>query len=305
LQESYQQLETILGSFLPEEQSWQIDQGKKTLNAMLGISIDDLIVALGRQLLIFEESSARGIMPAAVVAISGGNPQVIENSVIRLFPFLQILARSSGVSVSLRSHSVEIKDTKYKIGYIQTANLEAPITPAWTTYDGNLLMALHPTVLEQVLHRVTAEDREHFIIPDDFKHPLILCVRPAISYSFIDVEEVLRWSWPTLVPILQYGIGKNKLPIDTVAMPSAYLFKDWKLQNKSWIDEDGYRSTSNTPVPLGIDGFGGLIFDFIATTLERNGPRDVISEEEAEDPFAEDPVVEEALEKPETEKKPL
>ncbi|NRA74645.1 MAG: hypothetical protein HRU16_01780, partial [Planctomycetes bacterium] len=69
----YRQLQTTLEAFLPEDQMWQIEQGKKTRGALIGTSIDDLVAAFGDHLLVFEESAARGIIPGLVVAVSGGN----------------------------------------------------------------------------------------------------------------------------------------------------------------------------------------------------------------------------------------
>lgn len=283
----YQQLQSTLEAFLPEDQMWQIEQGQKALGALLGIPIDDLIAAFGDHFLIFEESSARGIIPAAVIVISGGNPQLIEKLVFQQFPLLQVMLRSSGIAIARRVHEIEFKGEKLSIKYLQTSKAGSRVSPAWANIDGNLVVALHPTVLEQMCHRLEGDDQQSFQIPSISEGTVIASERNPFSYGMIDTGELFEWLWPSLVPEIQKLIDENSLSLEATAIPSAHLFEGWMFECRYWLDEEGLRQTSTAPLPIGNEGLGGLLLEFImiVAEMQQSSPASF----ENEDPFADEP----------------
>ncbi|MEC9476722.1 MAG: hypothetical protein VX764_06770 [Planctomycetota bacterium] len=297
----YQQMQSTLEAFLPEDQMWQIEQGKKTLGALIGVPIDDLVAALGNRLVIFEESTARGIIPGAVMVVSGGNPDLIEKLVVQQFPLLKLAMRSSGASLALKSHGIEFKGEQIAIKYIQMSNSGSRITPAWANINGDLVVALHPTVIEQMCHRLQGDDPDSFQIPPVKQGLVTANDHPPFSYGLVDIGEILEWIWPTLVPEIQRLIDENKLNLEASAIPSAHLFEGWQLEFRYWLDDAGLRQTANGPIPIGNEGWGGLLLAVVMLTaeLQESGPVGF----EEEDPFAEEP--DEAEETETEEKEPL
>ena len=54
-----------------------------------------------------------------------------------------------------------------------------------------------------------------------------------------------------------------------------------------WLDEEGLRQTSTAPLPIGNEGLGGLLLEFImiVAEMQQSSPASF----ENEDPFADEP----------------
>jgi len=297
----YRQLQTTLEAFLPEDRMWQIEQGKKTLGALIGTSIDDLVAAFGDHLLVFEESAARGIIPGLVVAVSGGDAELLENLMLRQFPLIQLMARSTGIALARRTHEIVFGDKRQTIHYLQTSGAGSPFSPAWTNMGGKLILALHPTVLEQMFHRLEGDEKGTFRIPSSANGAALSSDKAPFCYSMLDVGELLEWVWPSVVPGIQALVDENGLNLDSTAIPSAHLFEGWQIQSRAWIDEEGYRASTTAPFPIGAEGLGGLLLEVLTVAVETQ--RNAMAEMESRDPFAEEPAIDTGEDAPEEPKK--
>ncbi len=262
---TYNQLTRSIESLFPEEEVWKVEQGKKTLQAVLGTSIDDLLAAAGHRITFFEESTSRGVLPGIVCSVAGANADLFGNIVRKQLPVIQMLSGNRRGQWQLRT--LEIPDDGEGAGkvihYLDTGSVTGPVTLSWTSIDDELLLALHPTVLEQTIARLDTRTDEtpRFEIPG---FPIDSTQDQCNGMLSLDVGGALEWIWPSVVPVLQLKISEGIPGLDAGAIPPAHLFQSWKIHGRSTVDGSGYREALVSPAPIGVEMLGGALLGLLA-----------------------------------------
>ena len=257
---------------VPEEDRWQIDQALRTAEALMGVDIEELFTAIGDRVLIYEETRARGLVPALVISLSGGEPKMIEQAVRQMGLMLATLSGEFGV----RLEEKKLETRHGLVRWFQLFGAPVPVAPAWTIRDGELLVALHPTVIEETLR--PREDGEAGSAID-----LAAVANEAGSANYptsllsFDIGELMKVVWPTLIPGIQTLLGESVrlgVPLDASVLPPASAFEEWQVVCVSFDDENGSRGFLRTPFSLLKESAAGL--PLLALALPR-----LIAEEEA------------------------
>lgn len=267
----YQQLLESIEALFPPEQTWKVEQGRKTIEALIGVPFDDIIAALGDRITVFEETSARGLIPGFVISIAGADAKLMNEIIRTKLPMISLLTGSARTRLTLGSLEVPFRESGQLIRYMQSSARDNPVVLAWTEIDGEMLFAMHPTVLEQLIHRIEtrSDDSDRFQIPDLVSGSCQIPEGAANGAGLIDLGALLEWSWPTIVPELQKMLSRKGGQFDAASIPSAHLFEDWKVEARMWIDESGFRATKTSPLPMGPEFLGGMILGMTAAFMEQ------------------------------------
>ncbi|MDE0960933.1 MAG: hypothetical protein OSB09_09140, partial [Planctomycetota bacterium] len=267
------QFEESLESLLADDVKWKVEQGKKTLQALIGTSVEKLVAALGHRITIFEEPTARGVIPALVMTLAGADVERWNQLLGKPLSMLQMLAGSSGIRWNLQTLDLPQRESPVEpIRYLQILGLDSPVVPAWTAIGDELVFALHPTVLEQLLHRLETRsaDSGRFQLPTMVAGATQESPQGPNGICMVDAGAFLQWSWPTIVSAIQSISEQASFPIDAASIPPAHLFEEWKMTGAMWIDESGFRSTKTTPLPTGPEFIGGFILGLISAKDDHN-----------------------------------
>lgn len=267
----FEQIEEKLVSLLTEDVKWKVEQGKKTFQAMIGTSVEDLVAAFGHRITLFEEPTARGIIPGLVLTMAGADIEQWNRLLAKQLPLIQLLIRSSGIRCSLQSLDQPLHEGQVEpIRYLQILGLDSPVVPAWTAIGDELVFALHPTVLEQMLHRLRTRgaDSGRFQLPTMVAGATQESSVGPNGIGILDAGALLQWSWPSIVPAIQSISEQASLSIDAASIPPAHIFDGWKMTSAMWIDQSGFRATKTSPLPTGPEFIGGLILGLISATAD-------------------------------------
>ncbi len=266
----YQQLLESIEALFPPEQTWKVEQGRKTIEALIGLPFDDIIAALGDRVTVFEEPSARGLIPGFVISIAGADAKMMNEIIRTKLPMISLLTGSARTRLTLGSLEVPFRESGQLIRYMQSSARDNPVVLAWTEIDGEMLFAMHPTVLEQLIHRIEtrSDDSDRFQIPDLVSGSCQIPEGAANGAGLIDLGALLAWSWPTIVPELQKMLSRKGGQFDAASIPSAHLFENWKVEARMWIDESGFRATKTSPLPMGPEFLGGMILGMTAAFID-------------------------------------
>jgi len=267
----FEQIEESIVSLMPEDVKWTVEQSKKTIQALIGTSIEDLVAAFGHRITLFEEPTARGILPGLVMTLAGADIEQWNRLLVKQLPFLQLFTRSSGIRWSLQTLDLPLREGQGEpIRYLQTLGLESPVVPAWTSIGDELVFALHPTVLEQMLHRLETRgaDSGRFQLPTMVAGATQQSPVGPNGIGMLDAGALLQWGWPSIVPAIQSISERASLSIDAASIPPAHIFDEWKMTGAMWIDESGFRSTKTSPLPTGPEFIGGLILGLISASAD-------------------------------------
>lgn len=267
----FEQIEEELVSLLADDVKWKVEQGKKTFQALIGTSVENLVAAFGHRITLFEEPTARGIIPGLVMTLAGADSEQWNRLLAKQLPMIQLLIRSSGIRCSLQTLDLPPHEGQVEpIRYLQLLGLESPVVPAWTTIGDELVFALHPTVLEQLLHRLETRgaDSGRFQLPTLVAGATQESAIGPNGIGMLDAGALLQWSWPSIVPAIQSISERASLSIDAASIPPAHIFDEWKMTSAMWIDESGFRATKTTPLPTGPEFIGGLILGLISASAD-------------------------------------
>ena len=267
----FEQIEEKLVSLLTEDVKWKVEQGKKTFQAMIGTSVEDLVAAFGHRITLFEEPTARGLIPGLVLTMAGADIEQWNRLLAKQLPLIQLLIRSSGIRCSLQSLDQPLHEGQVEpIRYLQIRGLKSPVVPAWTAIGDELVFALHPTVLEQLLHRLETRgaDSGRFQLPTMVAGATQESSVGPNGIGILDAGALLQWSWPSIVPAIQSISEQASLSIDAASIPPAHIFDGWKMTSAMWIDQSGFRATKTSPLPTGPEFIGGLILGLISATAD-------------------------------------
>ena len=267
----FEQIEEKLVSILTEDVKWKVEQGKKTFQAMIGTSVEDLVAAFGHRITLFEEPTARGIIPGLVLTMAGADIEQWNRLLAKQLPLIQLLIRSSGIQCSLQTLDLPLHDAQVEpIRYLQIRGLDSPVVPAWTAIGDELVFALHPTVLEQMLHRLRTRgaDSGRFQLPTMVAGATQESPIGPNGIGMLDAGALLQWSWPSIVPAIQSISEQASLSIDAASIPPAHIFDEWKMTGAMWIDDSGFRATKTSPLPTGPEFIGGLILGLISANAD-------------------------------------
>ncbi len=227
-------------------------------DGFLGFRLEqDLIANLGRRFLIFEEPTSSGIIPGICWVLRPNDGETIEMCVRRVTTSLGAIAGLKGIGVSVNERA--------GISFIETSGAPSPIAPAWAARGDRLLLALHPAVLEEVLHRVDAPDaRERSILAN----PDFLSGRTRIAHDqhglfYTDTPAVVAELYPTLLPFLQAGVaglGGQVTGLSAGQLPPPYM-----VNERMFGDIHGYRRTgdgwlweAHGPLPFTLPDLGSF-----------------------------------------------
>ena len=267
----FEQIEEKLVSLLTEDVKWKVEQGKKTFQAMIGTSVEDLVAAFGHRITLFEEPTARGLIPGLVLTMAGADIEQWNRLLAKQLPLIQLLIRSSGIRCSLQSLDQPLHEGQVEpIRYLQIRGLKSPVVPAWTAIGDELVFALHPTVLEQLLHRLETRgaDSGRFQLPTMVAGATQESSVGPNGIGILDAGALLQWSWPSIIPAIQSISEQASLSIDAASIPPAHIFDGWKMTSAMWIDQSGFRATKTSPLPTGPEFIGGLILGLISATAD-------------------------------------
>ena len=266
----YQQILESIEALFPPEQTWKVEQGRKTIEALTGVPFDDIVASLGDRVTVFEESSARGLIPGFVISIAGADAKLMNEIIRTKLPLISMMTGSMRTRLTLGSLEVPLRGSGQLIRYMQSSARDNPVVLAWTEIDGEMLFAMHPTVLEQLIHRIETRsgDSDRFQIPALVSGACQIPDGAANGAGLIDLGALLEWSWPTIVPALQKMLSRKGGQFDAASIPSAHLFESWKVEARMWIDESGFRATKTSPMPMGPEFLGGMILGMTAAFME-------------------------------------
>lgn len=224
---------------------------------------EDLLASIGRRFLVFEEPSASGLLPGLCLVMRPSDPAAVESCVKRLVASAGALAGMKGVTVVARERG--------GISFIETSGAPVPIAPAWALRGERLFVALHPTLLEEVFHRLDAPDaRERSILADeDFRRVRARIGRDQHGIFYTDTASAVREFYPYLLPLLQAGIaalGGEVSGLSAMQIPPPHLIGD-----RLFGDIHGYRRTADGwlweahgPLPFCLPDLGGATVALLA-----------------------------------------
>lgn len=256
LADSWDWMKSLLEMNTPEENRWQIDQTLKAVKATLGVEPRDLYTAIGDRILIYEETRARGLVPALVVSLAGGEPALIEQSVRQMG---QMVSMFSG-EVGVRIEEKKLDTGNGLVRWFQVFGQPVPIAPAWTIRDGELLIALHPTVIEETLRPREDGMAGSAIDLAALASEAGSSVHPTTAMS-IDIGELMKEVWPSLTYGIQSLLGESVrlgVPLDASILPPASAFEDWQVVSVYFDDATGSRGFIRTPFPSLGECWAGL-----------------------------------------------
>lgn len=233
-------------------------------DGFLGFRLEEeLLASLGRRFLIFEEPSASGLLPGLCLVIRPADSASMQNCVRRLTASLGALAGMKGISVVARERG--------GISFVETSGAPMPVAPAWAVRGERLFLALHPTVLEEVFHRLDAPDaRERSILAsEDFRRARGRIGRDQHGLFYTDTAAAVREIYPYLVPLLQAGVaalggevnGLSAMQIPPPHLVHGRLFGDIHGSRRTG---DGFLQEAHGPLPLCFPDVGSAAFLVIA-----------------------------------------
>jgi len=233
-------------------------------DGFLGFRLEEeLIASLGRRFLLFEEPTASGLLPGLCLVLRPTDPAVVQNCVKRLTASAGALAGMKGVSVVARERD--------GISFIETSGAPMPVAPAWASRGDRLFLALHPTILEEVFHRLDAPDaKERSILADeDFRRVRGRIGRDQHGLFYSDTASAVRELYPHLLPLLQAavaGLGGEVRGLSAMQIPPPHLIGD-----RFFGDIHGYRRTAegwlweaHGPLPFCLPDIGSATLALIA-----------------------------------------
>ena len=223
---------------LDPEAGRQIRSMQAFADGFLGFRLEeDLIANLGRRFMIFEEPTTSGILPGLCWVLRPNDGESIEMCVRRVTTSLGAIAGMQGIGVSVGERS--------GISFIETSGAPNPIAPAWAIRGERLLLALHPAVLEEVLHRVDAPDaRERSILANaDFQAGRKRISGGQHGLFYTDTPAAVADLYPTLLPLFQAGVaglGGQVTGLSAGQLPPPYM-----VNERMFGDIHGYRRTND------------------------------------------------------------
>lgn len=237
----------------------QVRSFKAIADGFLGFRIEeDFLASLGRRFLVFEEPTATGLIPGLCIVLRPNDGQKVQNCVRRLTTSLGAFAGIKGVGVSVQERG--------GVSFIETSGAPVPIAPAWATRGDRLFLALHPTVLEEVLHRIDAPNaRANSILAnDDFKAARKRISADQHGIFYTDTKEVVSDLYPIALPLFQAGIAA--LGGQVPGLSAAQLPPPYVVNERMFGDIHGYRSTddgwvweAHGPLPFTLPNLGSLV----------------------------------------------
>ena len=237
---------------------------KAVADGFLGFRIEeDFLANLGRRFLAFEEPTTSGLIPGLCFVLQPQDGETLETCVRRVTTSLGALARMQGAEVTIREHG--------KISTIETAGFPNPLVPSWATHGERLLLALHPTVLEEVLHRVEgAGSVERSILAN----PDFIAARGRMHENlhgvfYTDTPDVVASVYPTVLPALQAGIsmlGREVPSLRAAQLPPPFMVNERMFGDIHGYhrDADGWHWEAHGPFPFTVMDYGSDSIFFLS-----------------------------------------
>lgn len=242
------------------EVSRQLRSFQALADGFLGFRVEeDFLASLGRRFLLFEEPTASGLIPGLCLVLTPKDPGQIQDCVKRLTTSVGAVAGATG------GVRVRVEEER-GVSFIETAGAPIPIAPAWATRGDRLFITLHPTVLEEVLHRVDAPDarRRSILANEDFLAATRRIGSQQHGIFYTDTAGVIRDLYPLTLPLLQAGIAALGGEVD--GLSAAQIPPPYVVNERMFGDIHGCRRTgdgwlweAHGPLPFTLPDVGSTV----------------------------------------------
>ncbi|MCG3137244.1 MAG: hypothetical protein HJJLKODD_01087 [Phycisphaerae bacterium] len=227
-------------------------------NGVLGFRIkEDLLDSLGDTWVIYDAPSNGGfIITGLTIAVEVKNPDKIKQVFSTLTSKLQQVTHGEGVSIRTYKYGWD------EISFVNFMKEPIPVAPAWTLKNNQLIIALYPQMVSQVIDRLSASEGVHSILDNaDFQRGRRLLPPNPIVLTYVDtrkgVSDLYGLALPFASALFSAAQGEG-LDLDISVMPSSALLTRHLFGDVSgaYADDEGVLFRSHGPLPISIPSLG-------------------------------------------------
>ena len=203
----YDTLWSAFSGFAPSEIVNEANREIVNVEQMLGFGIrDGLLSSLGEELVIYTELPTNGFVPNVVATMQLADADSFQNILGTVLGMTGVPLRE----ISYRGHAIQI-----------IAADDMPVAPAFTVLDDQLIVALSPGGLKNVLKGMEDGTGASITSSESFASTFEgMSWEGAEMVQFIDVPRLAAFGYNAAENLLPGMVNEGDLPVDLYMMPS-------------------------------------------------------------------------------------